>query len=181
MKLAPNNVYVIPPNKLMVVSGGRLKLSPRTETDTVLAVDHFFRSLAEAEGNRAIGVILSGNGSDGTQGCLAIKSAGGITIAQEEKSAKYPAMPGSAITAGCVDFVLSPERIAQELARLAGHPYTAPITEPEEPEAPGRREVRSRRFCWCCASAWGWTSRITNSPRCSGASSGAWRCTSWIR
>jgi two-component system CheB/CheR fusion protein len=136
MKLVPNHIYVIPPNKLMVASGGRLKLSPRSGGDRLLAVDLFFRSLAEAEGNRAIGVILSGSGSDGTQGCLAIKSTGGITFAQEEKSAKYPAMPGSAITAGCVDFVLPPERIAIELARLAEHPYTAPITEPVEPKRP---------------------------------------------
>jgi two-component system CheB/CheR fusion protein len=71
-------------------------------------------------------VILSGNGSDGTAGLQAIKAAGGITFAQEEKSAKYAAMPGSAITAGCVDFVLSPERMARELARLSGHPYVVP-------------------------------------------------------
>ena len=104
-------------------------------------MDHFFRALAECEGHRAIGVILSGNGSDGTQGCLAIKSAGGITMAQEEKSAKYPAMPGSAITAGCVDFVLPPDRIARELARLAGHPYVAPPERPEEPQRPAEERA----------------------------------------
>jgi two-component system, chemotaxis family, CheB/CheR fusion protein len=134
--LAPNQVYIIPPNKLMVVSNGRLKLSPRQPADTMLAVDHFFHSLAENEGNRAVGVILSGNGSDGTQGCLAIKAAGGFTIAQEEKTAKYPAMPASAVAAGCVDAVLPPELIARELARLAGHPYMAPITEPEGADSP---------------------------------------------
>ncbi|HVM51452.1 MAG TPA: chemotaxis protein CheB [Candidatus Acidoferrum sp.] len=136
MRLAPNNVYVIPPNKLMRISEGRLKLSPREDTDAVLAVDNFFRTLAECEGNRAIGVVLSGNGSDGTQGCLAIKAAGGITFAQEEKTCRYPAMPGNAITAGCVDFVLPPDRIARELARLAGHPYIGPAHEAEEPERP---------------------------------------------
>ena len=141
MRLMPNRVYVIPPNKLMGISGGRLKLTARSDTDPLLAIDHFFRTLAEEEGNRAIGVILSGNGSDGTQGLLAIKAAGGITFAQEEKTAKYPAMPGSAITAGCVDSVLSPERIARELARLAGHPYIVPMLEPEPPERPAEDKV----------------------------------------
>jgi len=136
MSLAPNCVYVIPPNKIMGISGGRLKLSPRGNTDTLQAIDHFFRTLADEEGNRAIGVILSGNGSDGTQGLLAIKAAGGITFAQEERTAKYPGMPASAITSGCVDFVLSPDRIARELARLAGHPYIAPSLEEEEAERP---------------------------------------------
>src|SRR5260370_35957147 len=126
MELRPNQVYVIPPNKLMGISRRRLKLFPRRSAESNLPVDVFFRSLAEEEGSRAIGVILSGNGSDGTQGLLAIKTAGGITIAQSEKTAKYPAMPGNAITAGCVDFVLPPERIAGELARIAGHPYVTP-------------------------------------------------------
>ncbi len=120
--LQPDHLYVIPPNKLMGIAGGRLKLSPRRETDSHLPVDLFFRSLAQEQGTRAIGVILSGNGSDGTQGCLAIKSAGGISIAQTEDSAKYPAMPGSAITAGCIDSVMTPEKIGRELARLGGHP-----------------------------------------------------------
>jgi two-component system CheB/CheR fusion protein len=136
MKLAPNHVYVIPPNKLMGISGGRLKLFPRGDADMLLAIDHFFRSLAEDEGNRAIGVVLSGNGTDGTRGLLAIKAAGGITFAQEEKTAKYSGMPASAIAAGCVDFVLAPDRISRELARLAGHPYIAPSDAPPEPEKP---------------------------------------------
>jgi two-component system, chemotaxis family, CheB/CheR fusion protein len=141
MRLAPNHVYVIPPNKLMGISGGKLKLSPRGNADTQSAVDHFFHRLAEEEGRRAIGVILSGNGSDGTQGLLAIKAAGGITFAQEEKTAKYPAMPGNAITAGCVDFVLPPERIAGELARLAGPPYITPSLAPGELEPPAEEKA----------------------------------------
>ena len=123
MWLAGNHVYVIPPNKLMGVSSRRLKLFPRTDTDNLSIIDHFFRTLAEQEGARAIGVVLSGNGSDGTQGLSVIKAGGGITFSQDEKSAKYPSMPGSAITAGCVDFILPAEGIARELSRLSGHPY----------------------------------------------------------
>ena len=137
LPLRPNHVYVIPPNKLMGVSGRRLKVSPRKIVESHLPIDQFFRSLAEEEGKWAIGVILSGNGADGTQGLLAIKAAGGITFAQDGKSAKYPGMPASAIAAGCVDFVLSPERIARELGMIAGHPYIAPggaAAEDEEEE-----------------------------------------------
>ncbi len=140
MRLQPNHLYIIPPNKLMGTSGGRLKLSPRGGGDTFLTIDHFLRSLAESQGNLAVGVILSGNGSDGRQGLLAIKAAGGITFAQDEATAKYPAMPGSAISAGCIDFVLPPEKIALELARLAGHPYIAPKSAKEE-EIPSEQKV----------------------------------------
>ena len=89
--LQPNCIYVIPPNKLMVVSRRRLKLSPRLESrETNAPIDHFLKSLAREEGNRAIGVILSGSGgTDGTAGCLDIKSEGGITFAQDDKSARW--------------------------------------------------------------------------------------------
>ncbi len=88
-----------------------------------MSIDHFFRSLAESHDGQAIGIILSGSSSDGALGIEAIKHAGGITFAQEEKSARYYFMPKSAIATGCVDFVLSPEGIARELGELARHPY----------------------------------------------------------
>jgi two-component system, chemotaxis family, CheB/CheR fusion protein len=90
-----------------------------------MPIDHFLHSLAEDRGNRAISVILSGSASDG-KGSRAVKAAGGITFAQDEKSAKYSSMPHSAVTAGCVDFVLPPAGISRELTRLAQHPYLAP-------------------------------------------------------
>src|SRR5262249_3073278 len=127
VSLAPNNLYIIPPNKLMKIADRRLRLSPRVDgKETLCAIDHFFDSLAAEESSSSVGIVLSGNGSDGTAGLQAIKTEGGITFAQEEKSAKYPAMPASAIMAGCVDFVLSPEKIGRELARIAGHPYVVP-------------------------------------------------------
>jgi two-component system CheB/CheR fusion protein len=134
--LEPDHLYVIPPNKLMGISGRRLKLHPRKDGREIhAAIDYFLHSLADEEGNSAIGVLLSGNGSDGTAGLQAIKAAGGITFAQEEKSAKYPTMPGSAITAGCVDFILSPEKIGRELARVSGHPYVVP-GKPADDDSP---------------------------------------------
>jgi two-component system CheB/CheR fusion protein len=82
-------------------------------------VDYFMRALAEAQGNKAIGVILSGAGSDGTLGLAEIQAQGGVTFAQDETTAKYDGMPRSAIAAGCVDFVLPPADIARELTRIA--------------------------------------------------------------
>src|SRR6185369_17045474 len=87
-------------------------------------IDSFFEALAEDQREAAIGVILSGTASDGTRGLEAIKAEGGITFAQDD-SAKYDSMPRSAVTAGCVDFILKPEAIANELAGIAKHPYIA--------------------------------------------------------
>jgi two-component system CheB/CheR fusion protein len=136
IRLEPNQVYIIPPNKHMGISARRLKLFPRRGNggQEHMLIDLFFHSLAEQEGGNAVGIILSGSGTDGTQGLLAIKAAGGITFAQEEKGAKYPAMPGNAITAGCVDFVLSAEQMGAELKRIGGHLSIAgPGEKPEEP------------------------------------------------
>src|ERR1019366_4685215 len=113
MAVEANHVYVIPPNRNMTIRQGTLRLAPRN-TGGVLQrpIDDFAIALGEEKGNAAIGGILSGTGSDGTQGLKAIKSAGGVTFAQEPKSAEWPAMPMSAIAAGAVDFVLSPQNIA---------------------------------------------------------------------
>src|SRR5438046_6112233 len=117
----PNTVYIQPPNKCVALKGGALKLIRRTEKLN-LAIDHFFESLAEERGARAIGVLLSGTGSDGTAGLRAIKAAAGITCAQDA-SAKFDAMPRSAIRSGFVDVVLPPREIAREVRRIADHPY----------------------------------------------------------
>jgi two-component system CheB/CheR fusion protein len=130
LPVVPNHVYVIPPNTVMGITSGVLKLSPRADAPVPhRSIDHFFESLAKDQCHQAIGVILSGTASDGTLGLEAIKAEGGITFAQDE-SAKYDSMPRSAISAGCVDFVLTPENIAEELARIAKHPYIAgePVT-----------------------------------------------------
>jgi two-component system CheB/CheR fusion protein len=92
-----------------------------------MPINDFFRSLAESAGQQAIGVILSGTASDGTEGCRAIKAAGGITFAQDEDSAKYDSMPRNAVNAGCVDFILSPKDIARELGGISQHPYVARV------------------------------------------------------
>lgn len=122
LRVRPNHVYVIPPNGQLEIHGGVLKLQARDAgANGQEAIDHFFESLATDRQEHAMGVVLSGNASDGTRGLEAIRAEGGVTFAQDE-TAKYGSMPRSAIAAGCVDFVLPPAEIATTLARLTQHP-----------------------------------------------------------
>jgi two-component system, chemotaxis family, CheB/CheR fusion protein len=124
MLLESNHVYVIPSKTNMTISGGKLILVAQKTTELIrMPIDCFFCSLAEEQGNKAIGIIFSGTASDGTHGAEAIKAAGGITFVQDEKSAKFYGMPQSAIDAGCADFVLSPKKIVMELLYILKHPY----------------------------------------------------------
>lgn len=135
MVLEPNHVYVIPPNTDLVVRKGCLNLKPRAEAQGQhFTIDSFFRSLAEDQKSRAIGVILSGTGTDGTLGLHAIKANGGLTFAQDVKSAKYSGMPRHAVMAGAVDIVLSPEGIVRELAAIGHHPFLVPSLQAEAVE-----------------------------------------------
>lgn len=134
IQVQPNHVYIIPPNFSMGILNGVLNLVQRTETGGVpLVIDFFLHTLANDQKNRAVGVILSGMGSDGTPGLMAIKAEGGITFAQNPKTAKFDGMPQNAITSGAVDLVLSPQQIAEELARIAHHPYIVP--KPQHPNS----------------------------------------------
>lgn len=124
MAVLPNHVYVIPPNANMALANGVLRLTPRVESHGAhLSIDFFLSSLAQDRQRQAIGVVLSGTGSDGTLGLGEIKAAGGITFAQDEESAKASAMPRSAMAADVVDIILPPREIARELARIVGHSY----------------------------------------------------------
>ena len=144
--LKPNVVFVLPADKAITVSQGRLWLSPRVESAGLHhPIDVFLRSLATEQKSRAIAVILSGSGSDGALGIRAVKDEGGIIFAQDEKSAQHAGMPQSAIATGCADFVLPPAGIARELARLGGHSYllqqTAPASAPPPQEETSLRQI----------------------------------------
>jgi two-component system CheB/CheR fusion protein len=131
MAVEPDHAYVIPANTNLSLKHGVLQLGSRVLTHGQhMPIDSFFRSLAESVGPQAIGVILSGTASDGTEGCRAIKAAGGITFAQDEESAKYSDMPRSAVTAGYIDFILSPKDIARELGGISQHPYVSRTVPP---------------------------------------------------
>lgn len=126
-----DNAYVIPANTSLTIKNGMLHLGSRVLTHGQhMPINDFFRSLAENAGQQAIGVILSGTASDGTEGCRAIKAAGGITFAQDQESAKYDSMPRNAVNAGCIDFILSPKDIARELGGISQHPYVARVLAP---------------------------------------------------
>jgi two-component system, chemotaxis family, CheB/CheR fusion protein len=124
IKVKPGCVYLNPPNRNVSIMSGRLYLTVPTQPRGVhLPIDSFFRSLAESEGEKAIGIVLSGTGSDGTLGLKAIKGEGGMAMVQDEKQAKYNNMPRSAIDTGLVDYVLPVEKMADELMKYVKHPY----------------------------------------------------------
>ena len=116
MKVMPDHVYVIPPNRDMAIFHGVLQLSvPAKPRGLRMPIDAFLRSLAEDQGELAIGIILSGTGTDGTLGLRAILGAGGVSLVQEPSSAKYDGMPESAINAGYATLVLPADKMGEAL------------------------------------------------------------------
>ena len=117
--LKPDHFYIIPPGRDMTLVKNNIQLTDRSKEPIVhLPIDTFFTSLANSKKDQAIGIVLSGSANDGTRGLIAIKAAGGVAFAQD-KTAKFNSMPQSAITAGAVDFVLSPKEIAKELIHMS--------------------------------------------------------------
>ena len=118
-----NTIYLLPPKKNMIVAQGELLLADKVpDSGLSLPIDVFFRSLSEDQQHRAIGIILSGTGSDGSRGLKALKEAGALVIAQDPESAKFNGMPNSAINTGIVDFILRPEDMGRQLAIYIQHP-----------------------------------------------------------
>jgi two-component system CheB/CheR fusion protein len=134
MSVEPNCIYIIPPGQDLSLHDGALRLVPHKDARTRphLTVDHFFTSLAAAQRERAICVVLSGTGSDGTLGLREIKGEGGLVIAQAPDTAEYDGMPRSAIATGMVDYVLPPGEIPAQLASYVRHafnPARGPIAQ----------------------------------------------------
>ncbi len=126
--IKPNNIYIIPRNKNIAIFNRKLILLELAEPHGLrFPIDFFLKSLADDQGTRAICVILSGTGTDGTIGLQAVKARSGLAIVQEPGSAKYNGMPESAISTGLVDFVLPPLKIANQLASLAASFKTKPV------------------------------------------------------
>ncbi|MDZ7670287.1 MAG: chemotaxis protein CheB [Gammaproteobacteria bacterium] len=112
----PDHVYVIPPNSELSVHNGRLRLqTPGEPRGMRLPVNVLFSSLAGAQGDRAIAVVLSGMGSDGMLGMQAVKAVGGLTVVQRPETAQFDSMPRSAIEAGCADIVGAPDELAARI------------------------------------------------------------------
>jgi len=126
MPIEPNRVYLIPPGSIMHMGEGKLTLTPKNPRTLTLPVDIFFKSVALHYGERCVGVVLSGTGSDGTRGAAAINDAGGFLIAQEPLDAKFDGMPRSVIATGLVDAILPVDQIG---ARLLAHITNQPIVQ----------------------------------------------------
>ena len=151
LKVQPNHVYVIPPNKQLTFHDGMLTLvEPQQALGRRVTIDLFFRTLAQSFGQRAVGVILSGTDSDGVIGIKHVRAQGGITIAQDPHEAEYPSMPVTAIGTGAVDWVLPVAQLAPRLLAFVRNEHAMKLppeileaTEPDEKvqEAPGGETV----------------------------------------
>lgn len=138
MTVEPNAIYLIPPKKEMIISGGKLLLTDKDPAQGLtLPIDTFLRSLAQDVGPMSVGIILSGTGSDGSRGIRAIHEVGGLAIAQSEETAKFDGMPRSAIETGVVDFILPPEGMAAALLKHAAHPWAVRDGQSLSPSALG--------------------------------------------
>lgn len=128
LRIESDHVYVIPPNKGLTVGGGCLQLAaPSQPRGLRLPIDLLFESLASELGQQAVGVVLSGMGSDGSLGVRAIKAQGGLTLAQVPESAQFDAMPNSAIRSGCVDVVAEPEQLVEHILGGRSPRHAAPV------------------------------------------------------
>jgi len=128
MAVHVNSVYIIPPKHFLAISNGRLQLSePPQRRGWQTSIDFFLRSLAKDQGERAIGIVLSGTGSHGTLGIREIKLAGGLVMAQQPQSAEYDQMPQNAIDTGVIDCVLPPEEMPAALVKFVQQPYLSNV------------------------------------------------------
>jgi two-component system CheB/CheR fusion protein len=140
MPVEPDHVYLIPPKKEMIISGGRLLLSERDrQQELTLPIDVFFRSLAQDCGARAVAIVLSGSGSDGSRGIRDVHEAGGLVMVQDLESAQFDGMPRTARDAGVAHWVLPPQEMPRVLLQhatspLAGRAHPANGENAAEPE-----------------------------------------------
>lgn len=130
-EVQPNTVYIIPPKKNLTIFHRKLLLNDRDSKNTTLnlPIDIFFRSLAYDQKEKAIGIILSGTGTDGTLGSRAIKESGGIILVQAPETAQFNGMPQSAIHTGLADYILAPESMPEKLIQYIRHPYISEKSE----------------------------------------------------
>jgi two-component system CheB/CheR fusion protein len=145
VRLEADHVYTAPSDSEISVLDGCLRLTPRASRKTLhLPIDHFFSSLGAECGARAIGIVLSGTGSDGTLGLKVIATNGGIVLVQQPETAQFDGMPRSAISAGIANFVLPVEQMPALIAGYARHPYAVRPAEPESDAESGGDEKEQK-------------------------------------
>ncbi|HEY8502931.1 MAG TPA: chemotaxis protein CheB, partial [Gemmataceae bacterium] len=133
MRVEPNAIYLIPPKKEMIIAGGKLLLTDKDpQRGLTLPIDHFFRSLAQDARRHAIGIILSGTGSDGSRGVRDVREAGGLVICQDPATAKFDGMPRSALETGAVDLVLPPAAVPGALVKYIEKSMSVEMIKEEE-------------------------------------------------
>jgi len=146
MRVEPNCAYIIPPNHDMAFVEGTLQLSPpAAPRGHRLPIDSFFRSLAQDQRERAICIVLSGTGSDGSEGARAIKSEGGMVMVQEPSSTEFDGMPRSTIATGLADYVLPPGEMATQLIAYVTHAFDQALKEGPV-ETPGALDALHKMF-----------------------------------
>ena len=146
MVIRPNCAYIIPPNRDMALLNRTLQLlEPLEPRGRRLPIDYFFRSLAADQHERAICVVLSGTGSDGTLGLRAIKAEGGMAMAQSPDSTEFDSMPASAIATGLVDYELPPAEMPERLVAYAAHAL-GHLARPTDEQAPKTDNVLKKIF-----------------------------------
>ena len=170
MEVQPNHVYVIPPNADLAILHGKLQvLEPAAPRGLRMPIDFFFRQLAADQKEKAIGIILSGMGSDGTLGLKAIKENFGMAMVQDPASAKYDGMPRSAINTGLVDYVAPAEELPAKLIQYVNHTPRPPKIAicPRRNPPP-----RCKRCLSCCGPTPGTTFPATRTTRSAAGSNG---------
>jgi two-component system, chemotaxis family, CheB/CheR fusion protein len=132
MPVEPNHIYLPPPGMHLAILNAVLQPMSADVTHGGLQfpIDYFFRALADDQRDKAICIVLSGTGTDGTIGVKAVKGAGGLVIVQEEQSAKFAGMPASAVATGVVDYVLPPAHMPRRLLSFVRGPYLQPAVTP---------------------------------------------------
>ncbi|MBY0461464.1 MAG: hypothetical protein K2V38_29455, partial [Gemmataceae bacterium] len=142
----PDHLYVIRPGHVLTIRDGRLYLGPRLGTPRAAnrPIDDFFRSLAEEQRERAVCVVMSGMGSNGTAGAQAVKAVGGLCVAQDPESAQYPSMPRHLIDAGYADYIARPAELPDILLAYAGSPYASGGREADADELLRREQQHLR-------------------------------------
>lgn len=147
VSVRPNTIYLIPPKKNMMIAQGELLLSDKMpDSGLNLPIDIFFRSLSEDQQHKAIGVILSGTGSDGSRGLKALKEAGALVIAQDPESAKFDGMPNSAINTGIIDLILRPEEMGQKIESFIRHPLVSGDADAIKEGMTGNEDIMGEIF-----------------------------------
>jgi chemotaxis response regulator CheB len=180
MKVMPDHVYVIPPNRDLSILHDRLcLLEPVAPRGLRLPIDFFFRALADDRREHAVGVILSGMGSDGTLGLRAIKEFGGLVLAQEPANAKFDSMPKSVIDAGLADIVANAEMLPLRISETLHHSRMRTAGRSSTSLNPPRSKALSTRSAFCCARAPATIFPITRKPPFIAALNAAWRSIRW--